>query len=81
MELEINFDNLPNLKGSKNQIKRAQEIRERRIIEVKKLIKDQNMKQKDYKAVNKFINETNAKDWINKQNESTVNLLIAALKG
>lgn len=68
MELEINFDNLPNLKGSKNQIKRAQEIRERRINEVKFLIKDQNMTQKDYKAVNKFINETSAKNWIINQN-------------
>lgn len=81
MELEINFDNLPILKGSKNQIKRAHDIRERRISEVIKLIKDQNMKQKDYTAINKFINETSAKNWIMKQNESTVNLLIAALKG
>ena len=81
MEQEINFNDLPNLKGSKNQIKRAQEIRARRINEVKQLIKDQNMRQKDYNAVNKFINETSAKDWINKQNETTVNLLITALKG
>ena len=80
MELEINFDNLPSLKGSKNQIKRAEEIRARRIREIKFLIKDQNMTQKDYKAVNKFINETSAKNWIINQNERTVNLLIAALK-
>jgi len=31
----INFDDLPNLKGSKNQIIRAEEIRARRIREIK----------------------------------------------
>ena len=80
MELEINFDDLPHLKGSKNQIKRAEEIRTKRIREIKFLIKDQNMTQKDYKAVERFINETSAKNWIANQNERTVNLLIDALK-